>query len=144
VPSLTLDEWPPLVAPCEAAFQAHRAAGRLAGQPRPARRFTVDNPGPLPPPADRLWFRLADVQTYRLQGGPGRLGGLGQRQAQPGRPGLRPGLLAALRRLGDAPARARTARAPRLGGSAAAAATGGGPRAAAAALVAPPAPPLCP
>jgi hypothetical protein len=35
--SLTLDEFPQLVPPFEAAFQAHMAAWRLDGKPRTAR-----------------------------------------------------------------------------------------------------------
>jgi hypothetical protein len=56
VTSLTLDEFPPLVPPFEAAFHAHRAAWRLDGKPRTARRFSVDNNCPLPTTADRLCF----------------------------------------------------------------------------------------
>jgi hypothetical protein len=54
--SLTLDEFQPLVPPFEAAFHAHRAAWRLDGKPRTARRFSVDNNCPLPTTADRLCF----------------------------------------------------------------------------------------
>ena len=39
--SLTLDEFPQLVSPFEAAFQAHMAAWRLDGKPRTARQFAV-------------------------------------------------------------------------------------------------------
>ena len=39
--SLTLEEFQILIPPFEAAFQAHRAAWRLDGKPRTARRFTV-------------------------------------------------------------------------------------------------------
>jgi len=39
--SLTLDAFSPLVPPFEAAFQAHRAAWRLDGQPRTARQCAV-------------------------------------------------------------------------------------------------------
>jgi hypothetical protein len=39
--SLTLDECQRLVAPCEAAFQAHMAAWRRDGQPRTARGYTT-------------------------------------------------------------------------------------------------------
>ena len=41
VTSVTLDECPQLVPLFEAAFQAHRGAWRLDGQPRTARRFPV-------------------------------------------------------------------------------------------------------
>jgi hypothetical protein len=52
-PSLTLDEFPPLLPPFAAALQAHMAAWRLAGQPRTARRWSVAPHGPLPTPAER-------------------------------------------------------------------------------------------
>ena len=54
--SLTLEEFEALVAPFEAAFQAHMAAWRLDGKPRTARRFTVYRTCPLATPEDRLFF----------------------------------------------------------------------------------------
>jgi hypothetical protein len=39
--SLTLDEFPQLVPPFEAAFHAHMAMWRLDGKPRTARQFSV-------------------------------------------------------------------------------------------------------
>jgi len=39
--SLTLDEFPQLVPPFEAAFHAHMAAWRLDGKPRTARLLSV-------------------------------------------------------------------------------------------------------
>jgi hypothetical protein len=39
--SVTLDEFPQLVPPFEAAFHARMAAWRMDGKPRTARRFTV-------------------------------------------------------------------------------------------------------
>jgi hypothetical protein len=39
--SLTLNEFPQLVPPFEAAFYAHLAAWRLDGKPRTARQFPV-------------------------------------------------------------------------------------------------------
>jgi hypothetical protein len=42
VTSLPLAEFQLLLPPCEAAFQAPRAAWRLEGKPRPARRFGSD------------------------------------------------------------------------------------------------------
>ena len=61
--SLTLDEFQQLVPPFEAAFQAHMAAWRLDGQPRTARRFTVDEHCPLPTLEDRLFFLLTYLKT---------------------------------------------------------------------------------
>src|SRR5262245_36167765 len=115
--SLTRDELQQLVPPCEAAFHARMTVGRLEGKPRPARRLTVYKNCPLRPPAARLWFILGYLKTSALQVGHGRLGGLGQGQANPWLHVLWPALLAALRALGAAPARARTALAQPLGGS---------------------------
>jgi len=123
--SLTLDEFQQLVLPFEAAFQAHMAAWRLDGKPRTARRFTVYNNCPLPTPEDRLLFILAYVKTYSLQVVQGRLFGMGQSKANQWIHVLLPVLLAALRTLGDAPARSLTALAQRnLGVSEADTATG--------------------
>jgi hypothetical protein len=54
----TLDAVQPLVPPCEPAVQCHRAAGRMEGKPRTARRFTVDKNGPLPTPEAPLLLIL--------------------------------------------------------------------------------------
>src|SRR5712692_1581755 len=113
--SLTLDEFQQLVPPLEAAFQAHMAAWRLDGKPRTARQFAVYKNCPLPTPADRLFFILAYVKTYALQVVQGRLFGMGQSKAHQWIHVLLPALLAALRTLGDAPARSLTALAQRLG-----------------------------
>src|SRR5215813_1182816 len=121
--NLTLDEFQQLVPPFEAAFQAHMAAWRLDGQPRTARRFSVYQHCPLPTPEDRLLFILAYVKTYSLQVVQGRLFGMGQSKANQWIHVLLPVLLAALRALGDAPARSLTALAQRLGVSEADAAT---------------------
>jgi hypothetical protein len=121
--SLTLEEFQQLVPPFETAFQAHRAAWRLDGKPRIARRFTVYKNCPLPTPADRLFFILVYLKTYALQVVQGRLFGMGQSKANQWIHVLLPALLAALRALGDAPARSLTALAQRLGVSEADAAT---------------------
>src|SRR5215471_5258856 len=121
--SLTLDEFQQLVPPFEAAFQAHTAAWRLDGKPRTARQFSVYQNCPLPTPEDRLLFILAYVKTYSLQVVQGRLFGMGQSKANQWLHVLLPVLLAALRTLGDAPARSLTALAQRLGVSEADAAT---------------------
>src|SRR2546423_6875233 len=113
--SLTLEEFQQLVPPFEAAFQAHIAAWRLDGKPRTARRFTVYKNCPLPTPEDRLLFILAYMKTYALQVVQGRLFGMGQSKANQWMHVLLPVLLAALRALGDAPARSLTALAQRLG-----------------------------
>src|SRR5262249_11465256 len=113
--SLTLDEFQQLVPPFEAAFQAHMAAWCLDGKPRTARRFSVYQNCPLPPPEDRLLFILAYVKTYSLQVVQGRLFGMGQSKANQWIHVLLPVLLAALRTLGDAPARSLSVLAQRLG-----------------------------
>src|SRR5215831_3602589 len=121
--SLTLDEFQPLVPPFEAAFHARMAAWRVEGKPRTARRFPVYRNCPLPTPEDRLLFILVSLKTYALQVVQGRLFGMVQGKAHQWIHVLLPALLAALRTLGDAPARSLTALAQRLGVSEADAAT---------------------
>ena len=113
--SLTLDEFQLLVPPFEAAFQAHMAEWRLDGKPRTARRFSVYQNCPLPTPEDRLFFILTYLKTYALQVVQGRLFGMRQSKANQWIHVLLPALRAALRTLGDAPARSLTALAQRLG-----------------------------
>src|SRR5215472_15810132 len=113
--SVTLDEFQQLVPPFEAAFHAHMATWRLDGKPRTARQFTVYKNCPLPTPEDRLFFILTYLQTYALQVVHGCLFGMGQSKANQWIHVLLPVLLAALRTLGDAPARSLTALAHRLG-----------------------------
>jgi len=121
--SLTREEFQILIPPFEAAFQAHMAAWRLDGKPRTARQFAVYKNCPLPTPEDRLFFLLTYLKTYALQVVQGRLFGMGQSKANQWIHVLLPALLAALRTLGDAPARSLTALAQRLGVSEADAAT---------------------
>ena len=121
--SVTLDEFQQLVPPFEAAFQARMAAWRMDGKPRTARQFTVYKNCPLPTPDDRLFFLLTYLKTYALQVVHGRLFGMVQGKANQWIHVLLPALLAALRTLGDAPARSLTALALRLGVSEADAAT---------------------
>src|SRR6267142_2024403 len=121
--SLTLDEFQQLVPPFETAFQAHMAVWRLDGKPRTARQFAVYSNCPLPTPEDRLFFLLAYIKTSSLQVVQGRLFGMGQSKANQWIHVLLPVLLAALRTLGDAPARSLAALAQRLGVSEADAAT---------------------
>jgi len=113
--SLTPDEFQLLVAPFETAFHAHMAAWRLDGKPRTARQFAVYKNCPLPTPEDRLFFLLTYLKTYSLQVVHGRLFGMGQSKASQWLHVLLPALLAALRTLGDAPARSVTTLAQRLG-----------------------------
>jgi len=120
--SLTLDEFQQLVSPFETAFHAQMAAWRMDGKPRAARRFTVYKNCPLLTPEDRLLFILVYLKTYALQVVHGRLFGMVQGKANQWIHVLLPALLAALRALGDAPARSLTALAQRLGVAEAAAA----------------------
>ena len=113
--SVTLDEFQQLVSPFEVAFQARMATWRMDGKPRTARRFTVYQNCPLPTPEDRLFFILVYLKTYALQVVQGRLFGMVQSKANRWIHLLLPALLAALRALGDAPARSLTALAQRLG-----------------------------
>jgi hypothetical protein len=53
-----VDEFPRLVPPFEAAFQAQMASWRLDGQLRTARRYTTYKHCPLPTPEDRRFFIL--------------------------------------------------------------------------------------
>src|SRR6266516_4542587 len=101
-----------LIPPFEAAFQAHMTAWRLDGKPRTARRFRVYQNCPL---EDLPLFILVYVKTYSLQVVQGRLFGMGQSKANQWIHVLLPVLLAALRTLGDAPARSLAALAQRLG-----------------------------
>jgi Helix-turn-helix of DDE superfamily endonuclease len=121
--SVTLDEFQQLVPPFETAFQCHMAAWRMDGKSRTTRRFTVYKNCPLPTPEDRLLFILTYVKTYALQVVQGRLFGMVQGKANQWMHVLLPALLAALRALGDAPARSLTALTQRLGVSEVAAAT---------------------
>src|SRR2546428_12576233 len=137
--SLTLDEFQQLVPPFKAAFQARMTAWRLDGKPRTARRFTVYENCPLRTPEDRLLFILAYLKTYALQVVHGRLFGMVQGKANQWIHVLLPALLAALRTLGDAPARSLLALAQRLGVLEADAASGiGSVEAASASVVAAP------
>src|SRR5213082_41436 len=124
VTSLTLEEFQQLIPPFEAAFHAHMAAWRLDGKPRSARQFSIYKNCPLPTPEDRLLFILTYLKTYALQVMHGRLFGMSQSKANQWIHVLLPVLLAALRTLGDAPARSLSALAQRLGVSEADAATG--------------------
>src|SRR2546425_12678810 len=116
----------------------------LDGKPRAARRFTVYKHCPLPTPEDRLFFILVSLKTYALQVVQGRLFGMGQSKAKQWIHRLLPALLAALRTLGDAPARSLAALAQRLGVSEVDAASVVGSLEEEPASVAPPDSPLLP
>src|SRR5881396_3060803 len=111
--SVTLDEFPQLVPPFEAAFQSRMAVWRMDGKPRTARRFTVYKNCPLLTPEDRLLFILVYLKTYPLQVVHGRLFGMGQSKAHQWIHVLLVVLRAAVRALGDAPSRSVQALAQR-------------------------------
>ena len=113
--SVTLDEFQQLGSPCEAAFHAHMAVWRMDGKPWTTRRFIVYKNCPLPTPEDRLLCILVYLKTYALQVVQGRLFGMVQGKANQWIHILLPARRAALRALGDAPARSLTALAQRLG-----------------------------
>jgi hypothetical protein len=115
--SLTLEEFQRSVPPFELACQAPMAQGRLDGRPRTARRYTTDHNGPLPTPEERLLFLLVYLKTYPLPIVQGRLFGMGQSTAHQWLHVLLVVLQATLRTLGDAPTRAVTELAKRLGGA---------------------------
>ena len=115
VTRLTVHAWRPLVPSLEAAFQAPMAHWRLAGKPRTARRYPTDPHGPWPTPEERVRLIGVSRKTSPRHVGPGRLVGLGQRQAQPWLHGLLVVLRATRRALGDAPTRAVTELATRRG-----------------------------
>ena len=112
--SLTPDEFQILVPPFEAAFQAHMAEWRLDGKPRTARRFTTYKNCPLPTPEDRLLFILVYLKTNPLQVAHGIMFGLPQGKTNQWIHVLLPVLRAAMRELGDAPARSLADLARRL------------------------------
>ena len=112
--SVTLEEFPQLVPSFETAYHARMAAWCMKGKLRTARRFTVDENCPLPTPEDRLFFILTSLKTSALQVVHGRLFGMVQGKANQWSHVLLPALLAALRTLGDAPARSLIALAQRL------------------------------
>jgi hypothetical protein len=115
VTRLTVDELQPFVPPCEAAFHAHRAAWRLDGRPRIARRYTTDQNCPLPTPEERRLFILVYLKTSPLPVVQGRRFGMGQSTAHQWIHLLLVVLRATRRTLGDAPTRSVQDLAKRLG-----------------------------
>src|SRR5256885_16809154 len=69
---VTRDALPPLVPPCAAAGHARRAAWRMEGKPRTARRLPVDPPRPPPTPAARRGRRRPPPPPPPPPRGPGR------------------------------------------------------------------------
>jgi len=113
--SVAVEECHCLVPAFETAFHTRMATWRLDGKPRPARRFPVYTPCPLPTPEDRLLFLRVYLKTSARQVVQGRLFGMGPSKATPGLHVLLPVLRAALEALGAVPPRTLAALAQRLG-----------------------------
>src|SRR5262245_22815902 len=79
--NLTVEEFQQLAPPFDTAFQAHRAQWRCDGHPRTARRYTTDQPCPLPTPEDRWLLILVYLKTYALPVVQGRRFGMDHSQA---------------------------------------------------------------
>src|SRR2546426_6942659 len=81
--SVAVEECHCLVPAFETAFHTRTATWRLDGKPRPARRFPVYTPCPLPTPEDRLLFRRVYLKTSARQVVQWRLFGHGPSQHTP-------------------------------------------------------------
>jgi hypothetical protein len=81
--SLTVDEFPALVAAVEAAFLGSLVDWTRHGRRRQARRYTTAKHCPLPTPEERLLFILVYVQQNPTPLLHGRLFGRHQSKATP-------------------------------------------------------------
>jgi hypothetical protein len=113
--SLTQDEFQTLVPVFEQHFQARMSQWRLDGKKRTVRQYTTYANSPLPTAEDRLLFILVYMKNQSLQVLHGRLFNMAQCKANQWIHVLLPILLAALKSLGDTPARSLAALALRLG-----------------------------
>jgi Helix-turn-helix of DDE superfamily endonuclease len=113
--SLTVEEFEKLVPVFEEEFQEHMKNRRLDGKERIGRKYQTYVTCPLPTPEDRLFFILTYLKTNNLQVVHGGLFGMSQGKANQWIQTLLPVLQAALRKLGDAPARSMEELAHRLG-----------------------------
>jgi Helix-turn-helix of DDE superfamily endonuclease len=111
-----VEEFGELVPSFEEAFQERMNEWRLDGKRRSGRGYTTYANCPLPTPEDRLLFILVYLKTNMLQVMQGELFGLPQNKANQWIHTLLPVLQAALRRLGEAPARSMEDLAQRLAG----------------------------
>lgn len=103
--SLTLEEFVAVIAPFEAAFQAHMRDWTMTGQPRTARSFTVYTNCPLPTPEDRLLFVVSYLKHAPRQAYHGATFGLIQSSVSTWLNILIPVLRTTLRAEGLAPSR---------------------------------------
>jgi Helix-turn-helix of DDE superfamily endonuclease len=113
--SLTVEEFEQLVPAFEEAFEQRMKEWCLDGKPRVGRAYRTYANCPLPTPEDRLLFILVYLKTNVLQVVQGELFALPQNKANQWSHTLLPVLQAALRNLGDAPARSMEQLAQRLG-----------------------------
>lgn len=103
--SLTVDEFEKLVPVFEEEFQEYMKTHCLDGKERSGRGYVTYANCPLPSPADRLFFILVYIKTNNLQVVHGELFGMSQGKANQWIHILLPVLQAALKKLGDVPAR---------------------------------------
>lgn len=112
--SLTVEEIAEITGPFEQAFRAHMAEWTLEGKRRKNRSYVSYANSPLPTPEDRLLFILSYLKENPTQAFHGRLYGMSQGKVNHWVHALFPPLRAALRAIGDAPARDFTAVLARL------------------------------
>ena len=103
--SLTVEEFDQLVPAFEEAFQERMKEWCLDGKKRTGRKYLTYMNCPLPTPEDRLLFILVYLKNNPLQVFQGELFGMPQNKANQWIHTLLPVLQAALRTLGDVPAR---------------------------------------
>jgi Helix-turn-helix of DDE superfamily endonuclease len=113
--SLTVEEFKELVPAFEKAYQQRMEEYCLDGKKRTGRRYSTYRNCPFPTAEDRLFFILVYLKTHCLQVVHGELFGMGQQKANQWIHALLPVLQAALRDLGDAPARDMEQLGQRLG-----------------------------
>src|SRR5262249_17723903 len=113
--SWTLDEFPLLALPFASAFHAHMRARRLDGTPGQPAGLPWTSTAPERRRKIGCSSSWSPSKPLRSRSYKAAYAGWGQSTAHQWMPGLLPVLLAALRALGDAPARSVTALVQRLG-----------------------------
>lgn len=103
--SLTVEEFNELLEPFETAFRAHMAEWTLEGKRRQNRAYVSYVSSPLPTACERLLFILSYLKENPTQTYHGLLYGMTQPKVNLWVHTLFAALRAALRRMGDAPAR---------------------------------------
>ena len=112
--SLTVEEIAELSGPFETAFREHMAEWTLEGKRRKNRSYVSYANSPLPTTEDRLLFILSYLKENPTQTYHGLLYGMSQGKANHWIHALFPSLRAALRAMGNAPARSFAAVLERL------------------------------